>query len=193
MTADVVRFDALRNALYHTARVRWYSGWNRLFNFIILFLGTAAAADAAKLFPLAVSDNSFARAVGCLTAAVGALQLVIDFGGSARTHESLARRYYELMAEIEETPLRPREETVRAWRGKLIRITADEPPTLRALDSIAYNEAADALGWAHDDRLIVPWHQRIRRHISAFKAHRYETLKERRARLAKSDAPANKS
>ena len=71
-------------------------------------------------------------------------QLVFDFGGAARQHEFLQRRYYELLSEIETSD--PDDRALeRKWSAKLLTITADEPMTMRALDAIAYNKALDAI------------------------------------------------
>lgn len=146
---SIIRFNALRNALYHTARRRSFERWNRVFNFAVVALGGAAVAN---VFPTG-SGLYLSGAV----AVVGALQLVFDLGGSARTHQALQRDYFALIAEIEEAP-ECTDDLCRHWEGKLIRITADEPPVLRALDAKAYNDAIDALEWGEGERLVLKWY-----------------------------------
>lgn len=167
---DELRFHVLRNALYHTARRRWLERWNRTFTFLTVLLGTAAAAQL-------LTEFGFDRWIGAAVAAVGALQLVFDFSGEARTHEGLQRRYYAILAEMEEAG-DPTEHQLRRWRGEWMRITADEPPTFRALDSIAHNEASDALGYDKGDRLRVRFHEQVLAQFLAFTTTHFPTFKE---------------
>ncbi len=59
-------------------------------------------------------------------------------------HDNLQRRYYELVAQIVDNP---NEECAAKWEAQLIRIYADEPAPMRALDAIARNAAVEALGY----------------------------------------------
>ncbi|ORE98690.1 hypothetical protein ATO4_04220 [Aurantimonas sp. 22II-16-19i] len=148
---EVIRFNVLRNAIYHTARRRQFEWWNRFFNFIVVALGAAAIAD------LTTSLGISQMAIGAAVAIVGTLQLVMDFGGSARTHQTLQRDYHQLLAEIEEAET-PDDAKRRQWDGKMIRIAGDEPPVLRALDAKAYNDAIDATedgGFDRSERLHI--------------------------------------
>lgn len=160
MTNAATRFDVLRSALYHTARRRWFDGLARFLNFVVVIAGAASLSD---IVPKAHSD--VLRSVSAIvTLLAGTLQLVYDFAGQARTHEILQKRFYELLAEIEATENTEGRE--QEWKARFLKICADEPPMLRVLDAVAYNEAADALDT--DWRLrITPW-QSIVRHFLAF-------------------------
>lgn len=167
-----VRFNALRNALYHTARRRSLERWNRLFNFLVVVLGTAAVADALQVTGI---PNYL---IGMAVAVIGALQLVFDFGRQARDHQQLQREYYALLAEIETKPDATPEECA-AWQGRMIRITADEPPMLRAVDARAYNDALDASGdFESDQHLMIPFHHRLLAGVFAFDGYSYKTRPE---------------
>ena len=182
-SADMIRFNALRNALYHTARRRSFERWNRVFNFAVVALGAAAIADLTKLIGISPVF------LGAAVAMIGALQLVLDFGGAARTHQTLQREYYGLLGDIEEaeeaTP-----DLLRHWEGKLMRITADEPPVLRALDAKAYNDAIDAVDWGEDQRLVLRWWHEVFSTVYPFDGMRFKTLAEVDAAKAKSLQPA---
>lgn len=149
-----LRFNVLRNALYHTARRRTMERCNRIFNFLVIALGAAAVGNA--LVDWAIQQYWAGMAV----AIIGALQLVLDFGRQARDHQMLQREYYLLLADIEETTEGTATQCA-SWQGRMIRITADEPPMLRAIDAKAYNDALDATEiYAPDQRLVVPfWHR----------------------------------
>jgi hypothetical protein len=182
-----LRFDALRNAHYHKARQRRLDTWSKTANFLVVVLGTTAAADLGKDFFLkqlpTMEVGATSAAIGFLVAVTGALQLVYDWSGRARTHEFLQRRFYEVIAKIEEK--RPdTEEFLSELEAEMVRIYADEPATLRALDAVAYNETVDALGSTNGraDRLVVTWLQRLLMHWYAFSQAHFLTEGEKRAR-----------
>jgi hypothetical protein len=143
------KFDALRNAIYHSSRRRFFELLSRSLSFLIVVSGTVAVAN------LQIFDARWAAA---LAAVIGALQLVFDFHGRARLHELLQRRYFELIAQIDEVP-NPTPEQRKQWQATLSRIYADEPPPMRALDAIAYNAACRNMGYADKNfRRVTLWH-----------------------------------
>ncbi|RJE84009.1 hypothetical protein [Paracoccus onubensis] len=173
-----IRFNVLRNALYHTARRRTMERWNRIFNFLVIALGTAAVGNAL------VDWGVQAYWGGMAVAITGALQLVLDFGGQARNHQLLQRDYYLLLADIEEI-LEATEEQRASWQGRMIRITADEPPMLRAIDAKAYNDAIDATGYYDEDqRLVVSFWDRLAGSYWAFEGKQYPKICEIKAKKA---------
>ena len=139
-----IKFDVLRNAIYHSSRRRFFELLSRFLSFCVVVSGTAAVANLAVLDP---------RWLAALAAAIGALQLVFDFNGRARLHENLQRRYFELIAVIDAV-VEATDQDVAKWRADLTLIYADEPPPMRALDAIAYNKACDALGYPESRRHV---------------------------------------
>jgi hypothetical protein len=156
--ASDVHFDALRNAIYHSARRRFYDTLNRAMSFIVVAAGTAAVSD---LFDLPSKAFAFAAALA------GLLQLVFDFSGKARTHEFLQRRFYELVAEMN-VATEPTAENIATWDAKLHGLYAEEPPPMRAMDAIAYNAALESLGKDPSKRIKISWVQSWLRHVFSF-------------------------
>jgi hypothetical protein len=128
----------------------------------VVISGTAAVAN------LAVLDPGWWAA---LAAVIGALQLVFDFNGRARLHETLQRRYFELIAAIDGL-VDPAPESLAKWRADLNLIYADEPPPMRALDAIAHNKACDSLG-CPEGRLSVKGWQWLFQHFYSFPNTRF--------------------
>ncbi|ESY02797.1 MULTISPECIES: hypothetical protein [unclassified Mesorhizobium] len=175
-----INFDALRNAIYHTARRNYYDLLNRLMSLIIVAAGAAAVADFEKTFaPPAV--------LAFVATMAGLLQLVFDFGGKARTHEFLQRRFYELTAEIAEAD-KPSPSTVRDWEATLKRLYAEEPPPMRAMDAIAYNAAAESLGSDKSKRIYLTWWQIINRYWWAFNGAEFPFVSDVKAKDASPSA-----
>lgn len=173
-----IRFNVLRNALYHTARRRALERWNRSFNFLVIILGAAAFGDALQ------AVNIPGAWAGLAVAVIGALQLVFDFGRQARDHQTLQRDYYTLLADIEATPADDPEKCAE-WYSAMIRITADEPPVFRAIDAKAYNDALDATeAFDRSERLVVPLMHRVLSGVFAFEGFNYPKECEKRAGTA---------
>lgn len=165
------RFDALRNAIYHTSRGRFLEALSRFFNFLVIVLGAAAVAKITAESKLADSWIELGVVI------IATIQLVFDFGGRSAAHLYLQKRYYELLAEMETADISNEEEENRGWSAKLLTIAADEPMPMRALDAIAYNTALDSLIEDPEQlaahRLHVSWWQRRLRHIWAFSGHQF--------------------
>lgn len=164
-----VRFNVLRNALYHTARRRTLEFWNRAFNLAVILLGAAAVGDILSHIGIGQTWTGLGVAV------IGALQLVFDFGRQAREHQTLQREYYQLLSEIEAV-IDPTAEQIARWQSQQVRIAGDEPPVLRAIDAKAYNDAVGALEWPEDQRIVVPFLHRVFAPIISFEGHQYKKL-----------------
>jgi hypothetical protein len=169
MTDDLSapKFDALRNAIYHTARKNYYDSLNRALNFLVIILGAGVAAKASELFHIKELWLEF----GVLIFAT--LQLTFDFGYKARTHEFLQRKYNEMLAEME-LEAKP---SPSKWKAKQFTIASDEPMPMRAIDALAYNAAVDATisdpAIKQSHRLRVPYLHRLLRHCLAREGYEY--------------------
>jgi hypothetical protein len=165
------RFDALRNALYHTERRNFLDRINRGLSFFVIVFGAGVVGKATERF----SISGLWLELGVVILATG--QLVFDFGARARDHEFLQRRYYELLSEMETDPS-PDQDATKKWSAKLLTISGEEPMTLRALDAVAYNKALDAV---FDDaetqkryRQDVGWRYYLRNYF-AFHGHNFHS------------------
>ena len=133
-----IRFAALRNAHYHMSRQAWFDGWNRIFSFLIIILGTALAWQISQ------QNQAVGVSAAISTTIIGSLQLVFDLGGQARNHEFLKRRYFEVVAEIVKLE-NPTTVDRSRLNTQLLSLSAEEPPTYRALDAIAYNQIVHSM------------------------------------------------
>ncbi|KAB2758001.1 hypothetical protein F9K81_11670 [Brucella anthropi] len=177
MSIENTRFNALRNALYHTARRLRFERLNRMLNFGVVMLGAAAIGDVFNYL------NWPSNSLGIAVAMIGAAQLTFDFAGAARTHQQLQRDYYNLLAEIE-AKIDPTDADDALWFSAMIRITGDEPPVMRAVDARAYNDAIGAMEWDEGERLVIPWWHRLFKNWCSFEGYHYEKVSEVEARKA---------
>ena len=177
-----LRFDALRNAIYHTSRRMFLDRCNRILNLIVILAGAGAVGQMGHRLG---TDDQMLAVVATLA---GTLQLVFDLGVKARDHEFLQRQYYEILAQIAEY-LNPGEDQVRQWQAQMQRLYSEEPPQLRALDAIAYNAACDSLGKDHG-RLRVAWWQSLVRHLYPFNGTSFPPVRITRVAVSKRDEAA---
>lgn len=174
-----LQLNVMRNALYHAGQRRRYERYTRWSNFLVIILGASAMADLSRF----VEIPGGVILPGLLTTVLGALQLVFDFGGRARDHQVLQRDYYMLYAEIDQV-ISPTDEQIAVFASAMSRIAASEPPTMRALDARAYNDALSGLGnWPEGERLHIPFRHRLLGAIQSFDGYQYQTLDERKARV----------
>lgn len=155
-----LRFSALRNAFYHSARLRHFEFWHRALMFLIVLTGTAGAAS---VFKSGFGDQSTGdQWLALTTALLATVDLVLDLRGKAQLHDALKRRYYMLLAKLDESPDATIDQ-LRRWNGRVMRITAEEPVTYRITDAVAFNEAIGTLGIDQTERLYVsPWQHAVR-------------------------------
>lgn len=164
-----LRFHALRNAYYHSARLRWFELQHRVLMFAIVLFGTAGVAT---LFGTGGSG-----VLAALTALLASADLVLDLRGKAQLHDALKRRYYMLLAKLDEEPDASAAK-LRRWNARIIRITAEEPVSYRAVDALARNEAIDTLGLDEDDKEVVTSAQYRWRHWSPYQGVTFPLAKE---------------
>lgn len=174
---DQVRFDILRNALYHTAMRRRFDRLDRWGNFLVVLLGaTTVVKPVDSIFGFAAT-----QVFGVVTTMIGAAKLAFGFSATARTHEALQRRYFDILASIEAHPC-PSDEDVRGWYAAMVKTTADEPPVNHLVDAISYNEAANTLGHTKAQTLHIPIWAGIIGKVSSLHGYRFESVEERTAR-----------
>lgn len=130
-----VRFDGLRNALYHSARAAYYDKLNRWGNFLIVVFGMGSAVEVLSgTFGI----SSISKYLGFAAGFIGVIQLVFDFSGKSKTHDYLKKRFFEILSEVELCD----DSEYKKLNAKMSNLYSEEPlPTMRAVDAIAYNQA----------------------------------------------------
>ncbi|WP_289015726.1 hypothetical protein [uncultured Methylobacterium sp.] len=120
-----------------------------------------------------------ATLAGFLVAMASAFDVTFDFAGQARRHRDLRGRFTSLAEEVVSPKCDP-----GTVRPAMLRLDADAPPTYRAAEAVAYNQALTGLGRDPDYRLYVPPWQRVLRHVWPFGGTTYDALKTRREQSA---------
>jgi hypothetical protein len=180
---DDLRFHTLRASRYHDARQRFLDFWRKVLDGLVIVLGagtvTSMIGDDPNALPTVL--------VGLATTVIGVVQLVTGLGERAQEHSWLKKRYFEVLADIEETLAKGSPTTADLARISKARsaIWGDQPPTYHVLDCIAYNAAKRSLDNAPEGKLIYigRW-ANLTRNLSTWENFCPETNDERAARKA---------
>lgn len=152
----------VRNAHYHEDRERFFARIHRVAMFIVVVSGTATFA--------------WARAIPYLAAIItltGLIDLVFDVSGKARLHASLRRRIYDVLAQTEDVS-----RSDAQLKEQAVRIYADEPPCMHAVNAMAYNAAMLAFDRPHKYLFKIDPFYRVMRHWFAFASTKFKTYEE---------------
>jgi hypothetical protein len=169
---DALRITLVRNARYHEDRERFFARIHRVAMFIVVVSGTATFAFVKAAPVLA----------GIITL-VGLIDLVFDVSGKARLHASLRRRVYDVLAQSEDGG-----RSVEQLREQAVRIYADEPPTMYAVNALAYNAAMLAFDRPQKYLFKINLYYRLLRNWFSFASVKFKTYDEVEAELSRSRA-----
>jgi hypothetical protein len=161
---DIVEFRCVRNAAYHEDREMHYARMHRFLMFVVVVVGTASIGASLA------QENKVATIGTAAAVLAGLVDLLWNVDGMARLHSSLRRRCYDLLARLEAN------EPVDGVRSEYVRIIADEPPAMHAVNALAFNAAVDALGRPRSQKYkLVLWKIWLR-HWLRFQANEFPTV-----------------
>ena len=156
-----LQFGIRRSVRYHMRREAFYSFLNRITSAMAVIFGSAAMASL-----LTDINNRYAVLAAAVVTVFSAFDLVIGTASMARLHSDLRRRFLTLekrLALMHE----PDAQQLADMQNARLDIEADEPPILRALDTICHNDLLRAEGYPMDSGVYIPLklYQRWTAHI----------------------------
>nr|VFK15979.1 MAG: hypothetical protein BECKLPF1236A_GA0070988_101375 [Candidatus Kentron sp. LPFa]VFK31419.1 MAG: hypothetical protein BECKLPF1236C_GA0070990_101385 [Candidatus Kentron sp. LPFa] len=145
---DAFVFNCDRISIYHAIRRDFLDKCHRISLFLVVLSGTAAVADLKIQFGI--------NWLTMFPALFGLANLVFDFAGQARIHESIYRRICALRGEIvaDENVAR----NITRWQKEMHGIYAEDPAIYRALEAWAYNLACNGREQYEYHFIIPRWH-----------------------------------
>lgn len=152
-----VKFDAMRCALCHDDRERWYAFLHRL----VMFFSGLSSAGAVALF---LKDYPTAATItGLAVTALTTLDLVFDLSGKTRLHAGLKEQFYVVLSECEGDRIGD----PKPHRTRLTKLYGAEPPLPNALNYLMWNKAYLALACEPDDAELyqIGWWWKFTRHV----------------------------
>lgn len=153
---NALRFDVNRSVRYHNRRRAFYDRFNDFSTVCALVLGSATFFVLFK--ELEFSAAAKAVPAGLITI-IASINLVMGSTRMARLHHDLAKRFIALESEL--SAMGSLDETGLAHlTAARLAIEQDEPPVLRVLDTLCYNDTLRAFGYARERFIHVRWYQR---------------------------------
>lgn len=143
-----------RSVRYHMRRCRFFDMFHSFSNFVGVFAGTGAAVTF-----LSGLNPHIAVLSSMIVAAMSSLDLVVGTGPKARLHNELAKQFVELEKDMVLAGPIVSEDALKALEARRLEIEAGEPPILRTLDRLCYNELAQAMG-CRNSYIKIPFWQR---------------------------------
>lgn len=149
-----LRFDIERSIRYHARRESFFESFDKIVNVLNLISGSSTLV--VFLSP---------KAPGWLVAVLGVFVAVISFANLsmksaeyASKHASFRQRYYDLLKSIGrlDSASATFSTDVKKCTEARLDIEREEPPTNCAVDLLAYNDQARALGKGDDCMYAVP-------------------------------------
>lgn len=135
-----LNFYVQRNIRYHMRRGAFFLRWGRFTAFIGIIFGSAAVTSL-----LAGASPYVTGAAALMVTAASAIDLVVGTGQRAWLHNDLRKRYLDIEAEMFLDEPSSQAGKIRAYKSRIRRIEADEPPTLPALEILARNDVIRAM------------------------------------------------
>lgn len=158
--ADGIEFDVRKSIRYHSKRRAFFNAWHYISLVITALSGTAAFASLVS-----ESDKTLALWLTGIIAVITVLDLSIGFSRHSDAYNNLERKFADLLIKI--TLNDPSEANNKEWKTERLLIEKDEPPTLKVLEQVCYNEEALAQG-TPEYICHIPWLMMRLRHFFLF-------------------------
>ena len=149
-------FDVRRSIRYHQRRRRYFDARSRITNATPIILGSTVVASS---FINVIGKESLSIALA-LVAGFVIWDMVSGTVMMARLHWDLARRFIALEKHLVGLK-EPKEEHVIEATGMYLDIEADEPPVLRVLNLLCFNEVVLGEGYPVTELYDVPFRKRL--------------------------------
>lgn len=133
-------FNTRRSRRYHMWRVKFFRRLNNAR--MALFLVTSSIAFSVVMG--AMNLQKWGPLVTAIVALLALAEVVVRAGAKETQHHNLARAFVELEAEVVGHGERLTELDLDRLRTKYLKIELDEPPVLKSLNKICYNEELHA-------------------------------------------------
>jgi hypothetical protein len=135
-------FGVRRSVRYHVRRRQHF---DRLDKFIKLFTTVGGIGTVVTL--LARASEWVVMVYGALAGVFSTIDLVISTAEMARVHADLARDFIGLEKQMVLAGEKLTEAELAGFVARRLEIEAQEPPPLRVLDTICYNDLVRAMGY----------------------------------------------
>lgn len=165
-------FDVRRSVRYHNRRRAWFDRMDQTTNVLSLIFGSTAIYGV-----LSQANTNLALLSAAVVTVFSAINLVVASSQRARAHFDFARKFFELEQKMILVS-NVSKESVQSITAERLSIEKDEPPVLRVLDSICYNEQILSMDFPTDQMVVVGFWQRLLSPIMDFRASTLRKIKD---------------
>jgi len=149
-------FEIRSSIRYHNHRKRFFDSFHNVASFLTAISGTA-------IFMTILTEQSnpaLQMVLAAVIAIFSTIDLVISSSAKSREYEDLSRRFIALEKKIMVAE-NPDSKFFKSVQAEKLSIEADEPPHLRILNAVCFNETITAMGLNKDEKVKIEWYQRL--------------------------------
>ena len=158
-----LKFDLYRMALYFGMRARFFDICGKSISILSLAAGSAAYASFIE------SNRFWFNIVATIMVTLASLNIVVGFSRKCRDFEVLRSKTYSVIKRIEGKPYGSI--NVLEITSEKLSLIAEAPPSMAALDMIAWQRTAKSLGEPIKNTPVVPLAHRLFGHVWSFSTY----------------------
>lgn len=167
-------FDLRRSVRYHNRRRAFFDRLDQMTNVFSLVFGSSAIYGVLSK---AGNNDNWAMLSAAVVTIFSALNLVVGSSRRAREHFDFARKFFELEQKLISIP-EVSEMVLREITVERLSIEKDEPPVLRVLDSICYNDQLLSMDYPPDQMVVIGFWQRQLSQFMDFRADKLRKIQD---------------
>ena len=148
-----LQFNLGRSIRYHSRRRKFFDFWDKFTTFCSLIFSSTATYGVLS------TNETVTLISGAIVTILSSLSLVIGFSNKARDHFDFIKQY----SLLERMSMRDSlsEMLLRKITDEKLSIESTEPPILRVLNEMCWNEEAKAQGIKSECWKKIEWYQRL--------------------------------
>ena len=148
-----LQFNLGRSIRYHSRRRNFFDFWDKFTTFCSLIFSSTATYGVLS------TNEKVTLISGAIVTILSSLSLVIGFSNKARDHFDFVKQY----SLLERMSIRESlsEMLLRKITDEKLSIESTEPPILRVLNEMCWNEEAKAQGIKSECWKKIKWYQRL--------------------------------
>ena len=148
-----LQFNLGRSIRYHSRRRKFFDFWDKFTTFCSLIFSSTATYGVLS------TNEKVTLISGAIVTILSSLSLVIGFSNKARDHFDFVKQY----SLLERMSIRESlsEMLLRKITDEKLSIESTEPPILRVLNEMCWNEEAKAQGIKSECWKKIKWYQRL--------------------------------
>lgn len=148
-----LQFNLGRSIRYHSRRRKFFDFWDKLTTFCSLVFSSTATYGVLS------TNEKITLISGAIVTIFSSLSLVIGFSNKARDHFDFVKQYSLLERMSIKEVLS--EKLLKQITDEKLSIESTEPPVLRVLNEMCWNEEAKAQGIKPEKWRKIKWYQRL--------------------------------